>query len=80
MVLYGEDRGFPVPDAFDRAVIEVKVGDLKCLRARDPPGIPADRESVVLGGDKHLPCSEIPDGVVSAAVPVREFDRVPPEC
>ena len=80
MVLHGENRGFPVPDAFDGAIIEVKVGHLKCFRARNAPGIAADREAVVLGGDKHLPCRKIADGVVSPAVTVREFDRVPPEC
>jgi hypothetical protein len=29
MVLDGENRGFPVPDHFDRPVVEVEVSDLK---------------------------------------------------
>jgi hypothetical protein len=79
MVLDGENRGFSVSDAFYGAVIEVKVRDLKCLRTWDTAGIAPDGESVVLGGDKHLPCREITNRVVSSPMSIGELYRVASE-
>ena len=48
MVLNRENRVLAVLDAFDRSVVEVKVGDLQGLRAWDAARFPPDGESVIL--------------------------------
>jgi len=48
MVLNGKNRVFAVLDPFDGPVVEVKVGDLKRLRAGDAARLAANRESVIL--------------------------------
>jgi len=48
MVLDGKNRVFPVLDAFDGPVVEVKVGDLKRLRAGDAGRFAPDCESMIL--------------------------------
>ena len=65
--------------AFDRVVIEVKVGDLKCVRARNAAGVPSNGEAMVLRRDKYLPGFEIPHRVVTAPMAVRELHRFSPQ-
>jgi len=48
VVLDRENRVFPVLDAFDRAVIEVQVGDLERLGARNAAGLTPHCKAVVL--------------------------------
>jgi len=48
MVLDGKNRVLPVLDAFDGSVVEVKVGDLKRLRAGNAARLTPDGESMVL--------------------------------
>jgi len=48
MILDRENRVFPVLHAFDGAVVEVKVRDLKRLGTGYAAGVAPDREAVVL--------------------------------
>jgi hypothetical protein len=48
MVLHGKNRVFPVPDPFDGPVVEVKVGDLKRLRAGNAARLSPDCKPMVL--------------------------------
>jgi hypothetical protein len=79
MVLHGKDRVFPMPDALDGVVVQVKVCDLEGLSARNARGVAADREAVILGRYKYLTCREIADRVVSTPMAIGQFDRVPAE-
>src|SRR6266852_6761224 len=74
MVLDGENRVFPVPNTFDRSVVEVKVRDIKRLRAGHRRRLPADRKAVVLGRDKYLPRCEITYWMIAAAMAIGQFD------
>src|SRR3954468_17969682 len=49
MVLHREGRPVGMPQYFDRAVVEIQVGDADIGRQR----IGIDREPVILGGDLH---------------------------
>ena len=66
-------------NAFNSAIIEVKVGDFQCFRARNAPSVASNREPVVLGSDKHLPRLEIAYRVVPPAMPVGELHRLAPQ-
>lgn len=79
VVLDGKDRKCFVPNAFHRSVIEIDVSDLQIARAGDRALLALNRESVVLRRYKYLSCTEIPHRVVTAPVPIGEFDRLPPE-
>ena len=48
MVLDGENRVLAVPHAFDRAVIEVKMGHLERVRAGHATGVALHRKPMVL--------------------------------
>jgi hypothetical protein len=76
MILDRENGVFPVLHAFDGAVVEVKVRDLKRLGTGYAAGIAPDREAVVLGCDKYLSCRKIPYRMVAAPMPVRELHRL----
>src|SRR5207249_8171608 len=78
VVLDGKNRVLSVPDAFDRPVVEVKVGDLKRLRARNAARFAPDCESVVLRRDKYLSRREIAHRVIAAAMSVWQLHRFPP--
>src|SRR2546421_6065617 len=75
MVLHGKNRVLPVPNAFDRSVIEVKVRHFKRLRTGHSRCLSADGKAMVLRCDKYLPCREITYWMVAAAVAIRQFDR-----
>src|SRR4029077_10189771 len=77
MVLDGKNRVLPVLDAFDGPVVEVKVGDLKRLRAGNARRFTANCESVVLRSDKYLSGRKIAHGMVAAAMAVWELHRFP---
>jgi hypothetical protein len=79
VVLDGENPILSVPHAFDSAVIEVKVGDLERGGAGNAAGVSLDGESMVLGRDKYLPCSEIPHRMVTAAMAVGELHGLSPQ-
>ena len=79
MVLNSENRVLPVPYPFDGPVVEVKVRDLKRLRTGHAARIAAHREPMVLRRYKYLSRTEIPHRVVTAAVPIGEFDRLSPK-
>src|SRR6266513_5347631 len=78
VVLDGKNRVLAVPDAFDRPVVEVKVGDLKRLRARNAARFAPDGESVVLRRDKYLSRREIAHRVIAAAMSVWQLHSFPP--
>src|SRR6267378_1835032 len=63
-------------DSFDGPVVEVKVGDLKRLRAWNAASLSPHRESMILRSDKYLSCSKIPHWMVAAAMSVRELHRL----
>src|SRR6267142_5352700 len=76
VVLDGKNRVLPVLDSFDGPVVEVKVGDLKRLRARNLTRLSPYGESMILGRDKYLSCRKIPYWMVAAAVSVWELHRL----
>src|SRR5438105_3944015 len=76
VVLHGKNRVLPVPNTFDRSVVEVKVRHFKRLRTGHSRSLSADRKAMVLGCDKYLPCREIPHRVVSAAMAIGQFHRL----
>src|SRR5258705_11108171 len=80
MVLNGKNRVFPVLDPFDGPVVEVKVGDLKRLRARNATRLSPHCESMILRCDKYLSCRNIPHWMVAAAMSLRELHRLAPHC
>src|SRR2546422_7484689 len=77
MVLDGKNGVLPVPDAFDGSVVEVKVGDLKRLRAGNAGRFAANCESMVLRRDKYLSGRKIPHGMVAATMPVGQLHGFP---
>src|SRR5882762_7806325 len=80
MVLNGKNRVFPVLDPFDGPVVEVKVGDLKRLRARNTARLAPHCESMILRCDKYLSCRKIPHRMVTAAMSIRELYRLATHC
>src|SRR5947208_15734643 len=78
VVLDGKNRVLPVPDAFARPVVEVKVGYLTRLRARNAARFSPNGESVVLRRDKYLSRREIAHRVIAAAMSVWQLHRFPP--
>src|SRR5213592_379035 len=59
-------------EALHRVVVEGEVGRLPRLRRRD-------REAVVLGGDEDAPGRPLEHGMVRAAVPERQLERLEAE-
>src|SRR2546425_1938711 len=76
VVLDGKNRVLPVLYSFDRSVVEVKVGDLKRLRARNATGLSPHRESMILGRDKYLSRSKIAHRMIAPPVAVGQLDRL----
>ena len=79
MVLDGKDRKCFVPNAFHRSVVEIDVSDLQIARPGDGALLALNRKAVILRCDKYLSCTEIPHWVVTAAVPIGQFYRLPPK-
>jgi hypothetical protein len=73
MVLHAENRQLPVLDAFDGAIIEVKVRHLKFLATWHVLTASSDCKSVILGCDQDVTVRQIPHGVIPPAVTVREL-------
>src|SRR6478735_9693181 len=65
-------------DPFDRAVVEVHVGELGLaeLGLDDLAGLALDREAVVLRRDRDPSGPEVLDRVVGAAVAERQLERL----
>src|SRR5437667_12493107 len=80
MVLNGKNRVLRVLDPFDGPVVEVKVRDLKRLRARNAARLSTHCESMILSRDKYLSCRKIPHWVIPAAVTVRKLHRLAAHC
>src|SRR5438034_6618932 len=80
VVLDRENCVLAVLDPFDGPVVEVKVGDLKRLRARNAARLPPDCESMVLRRDKYLSCSNIADRMIAAPMAVGQLHRFPAHC
>lgn len=80
VVLDGEDWVFAVFDAFDRSIVEVKVGHLKAIRTWYAARLAADRKAVILRSDKYLPRREIANRMVPAAVSIRELHSLAAHC
>src|SRR2546430_8955817 len=76
MVLHGEDRECPVGHAFHGAVVQIQV---RHLELRTGEGVGIDREAVVLRRDVDAPGTKVFDGLVPAAVPEFQFERLPPK-
>ena len=53
VVLHGKQRKFFVPKAFDRSVVQIEVGDLKCRGSRDPGITAFYSKTMVLRGNQH---------------------------
>src|SRR3954469_24310000 len=70
VVLHAAGRDVEQADALDRAVVEVHVRELGLaeVRLQAAAGLAADREAVVLGGDRDPPVAQVLDGVVGAAM------------
>ncbi len=75
MVLNRHDRKLKMAESFQRVVVEIDVRglDLFGIQAVDVHG-----KSVILGGDFHLPGSQILDRLVAAAVAEFELEGFPP--
>src|SRR5262249_36162899 len=73
VILYRENRQFPVLQPFDRAVVQVEVRNLKVGRAGNPVGAALDGEPMVLRRNEHTPGRQVLYRMISAAVPVWEF-------
>src|SRR2546425_1422754 len=76
VVLDGKNRVLPVLYSFDRSVVEVKVGDLKRLRARNATRLSPHRESMILGRDKYLSRRKIAHRMIPPAMAVGQLDRL----
>jgi hypothetical protein len=73
MVLHSEQRQLPMPNSFDRSVIQVQVGYLERRSARDTTFVPNDSEAMVLRRDQHLVVAQVLDWMVATPVPVRQL-------
>src|SRR6266446_84333 len=80
MVLDGKNWILPMLDPFDGPVVEVKVGDLKRLRARNTTRLSPHCESMILRCDKYLSCCNNPHWMVAAAMSIRELHRLATHC
>src|SRR5438046_2495602 len=80
MVLNGKNWVLAVLDPFDGPVVEVKVGDLKRLRARNARRLSPHCESVVLRRDKYLSCSNIANWMIATPMAVWQLHRLPAHC
>lgn len=78
MVLNGKNRKRAVPESFDGAIIEVKVGHLEIGRAPNSGLVTQHRKSVVLGGYEHITAGQGLDRVIPAPVAVRHLGRLTP--
>src|SRR4051794_28687033 len=80
VVLHAAGRDVERPDALDRAVVEVDVGELDGADLRLDPlaGLARDREAVVLRGDGDPAGAQVLDRVVGAAVAERQLERLQP--
>src|SRR6266566_7530894 len=76
VVLDGKNRVLPVLYSFDRSVVEVKVRDLKRLRAWNAARLSPHRESMILGRDKYLSRSKIANRMIPPPVAVGQLDRL----
>lgn len=76
MILHGEDREPPVPQARNRLIIEVDVRDLDLSRQRC--GI--DGKSVIVRRDLDAAAREILDRLVTAAMAEFELVGATAEC
>ena len=77
VVLYGKNRPVAMPDAFDRAIIEVKVSHLERSRAGHARRVATHGETMVLGRDKYLSRREIANRMVAAPMAVGQLDGLP---
>src|SRR6478672_10768620 len=70
VVLHAARRDVEQPDALDRAVVEVHVGQLGLpeIALQALAGLALDREAVVLGGDRDAAVAQVLDRMVAAAV------------
>src|SRR5437660_11335793 len=76
VILDGEDRHLPMGHPFHRASVQVHVGDLE-FRLRQ--GRRIDGKSVILRGDVDPPGAEVLYGLIAAAVPELQLERLPAE-
>src|SRR3954469_7540733 len=81
VVLHAARRYVEQPDALDRPVVEVHVGELRLPEVALQPlaGAAADREPVVLRRDRDPPVADVLDRVVGPAMPERELERLQPD-
>ena len=79
MVLHGKDRLAPMPKALDRPIVQIDVRNLEFAGSRNLVLGTLNRESVVLRRYKYLSRKKIPHRVVTAPVPIGEFDRLSPK-
>src|SRR6266481_9677002 len=80
MVLNGKNSVFAVLDPFDGPVIEVKVGDLERLRARNAARLAPHCKAVVLRRYKYLSCNNITNWMIAAPMAVGQLHRLPAHC
>ncbi len=74
MILHAEGRVPPVPHTFDRAVVEVDMGDLQVVGQR----LGMDGKTVVLGGDLHPPGGLVLHRLVGPAMAELELEGLRP--
>jgi hypothetical protein len=61
MVLHRKNRQLPVPQAFNRVVVQIDMGN---LHVRITDRIHIHTESMILGSNFHLACGKILNGMV----------------
>src|SRR5258708_5503742 len=74
MILHAEDRMRAVPEAFQRLIVQVHVGDFALLRVQR---IRIDREAVIVRRDFDFTRLEVFHGMIRAAMTELQLVRAP---
>jgi hypothetical protein len=73
MVLHREERKLSMTDTFDGTIIQVEVRYLERRCAGNSIFIANHCKAMVLGGDEHLPISEIPNRMIPTSVAIGQL-------